>query len=137
MKNSYIGNLLSDEDRLCSFGKWLRATSLDEFPAIICVLKGQMSLVGPRPLLPEYLEFYSTEQRLRHSVLPGITGWAQVNGRNSISWDEKFKLDLWYVNNANIFTDINILIKTLFAVVKRRVISATGNATMPPFRGDN
>ena len=96
-----------------------------------------MSLVGPRPLLPEYLEFYSTEQRLRHSVLPGITGWAQVNGRNSISWDEKFKLDLWYVNNANIFTDINILIKTLFAVVKRRGISATGNATMPPFRGDN
>ncbi len=129
------GNLLPDADRLTPFGKWLRATSLDELPGLWNVLRGDMSLVGPRPLLMEYLERYTSEQARRHEVKPGITGWAQVNGRNSISWEEKFKLDVWYVNNQTLILDIQILWKTVIKVIKRDGISAIGDATMPVFTG--
>lgn len=129
------GNLLPDADRLTPFGKWLRATSLDELPGLWSVLRGEMSLVGPRPLLMEYLERYTPEQARRHEVKPGITGWAQVNGRNAISWEEKFKFDVWYVENQSLFLDIKILWQTILKVVKRDGISATGEATMPIFIG--
>lgn len=128
-----FGELLSDEERLTSFGKFLRSTSLDELPELINVLKGDMSLVGPRPLLVEYLPLYSEEQIKRHNVLPGITGWAQVNGRNSISWCEKFDLDLWYVNNNSFFIDIKILFMTVIKVIKRSDISQDGEATAEYF----
>jgi lipopolysaccharide/colanic/teichoic acid biosynthesis glycosyltransferase len=128
-------NLLPDADRLTPFGKWLRATSLDELPGLWNVLRGDMSLVGPRPLLMEYLERYTPEQARRHEVKPGITGWAQVNGRNAISWEEKFKLDVWYVDNQTLFLDIKILWKTVVKVLNRDGISATGDATMPVFTG--
>lgn len=129
------GNLLPDEQRLTSLGKFLRKTSLDEFPELFNVLKGDMSLVGPRPLLLHYLERYTPEQARRHEVKPGITGWAQVNGRNAISWEEKFTLDVWYVDNQSLCLDIKILAITIWKVFRREGISAGGEATMPEFMG--
>ena len=130
------GNLLSDKVRLTKFGKFLRSTSLDELPGLWNVLKGDMSLVGPRPLLVEYLPLYSEKQSRRHEVRPGITGWAQVNGRNAISWDEKFELDVWYVDNQSIWLDINILFLTIKKVFKREGVSAEGEATVKYFKGN-
>jgi lipopolysaccharide/colanic/teichoic acid biosynthesis glycosyltransferase len=129
------GNFLLDEKRLTGFGKFLRKTSLDELPELWNVLKGDMSLVGPRPLLMEYLDRYTPEQTRRHEMKPGITGWAQVNGRNAISWEEKFKLDVWYVDNWNILLDIKIIFLTILKVLKGEGISAEGHATMPEFKG--
>ncbi|GAA6754968.1 sugar transferase [Thermus thalpophilus] len=129
------GNLLPDEKRLTPLGRFLREHSLDELPEFINVLKGEMSLVGPRPLLMEYLERYTPEQARRHEVKPGITGWAQVNGRNALSWEEKFKLDVWYVDNWTIWLDLKILWLTLVKVLRREGISAPGHATMPEFKG--
>ena len=131
------GNLLRDRDRLTSFGRFLRSTSLDEFPTLLNVLKGDMSLVGPRPLLMEYLPLYSSEQSRRHEVKPGMTGWAQVNGRNAISWEEKFRLDVWYVDNWSLWLDIKILWITFIKVFRRVGISQEGQATMEAFRGSN
>ena len=128
------GILLSDEARLTKFGKFLRSTSLDELPSLWNVLKSDMSLVGPRPLLLEYLTLYSTQQARRHEVKPGITGWAQVNGRNTISWEEKFDLDVWYVDNQSIWLDIKILCMTIKNVIVSDGISAKNKATMPPFK---
>jgi lipopolysaccharide/colanic/teichoic acid biosynthesis glycosyltransferase len=129
------GKLLSDEQRLTRFGKLLRSTSLDELPGLFNVIKGDMSLVGPRPLLVEYLSLYSPEQARRHEVRPGITGWAQVNGRNAISWEDKFKLDVWYVDNRSFWLDIKILFLTVKKVFVREGISAAGEATMSKFTG--
>jgi sugar transferase EpsL len=129
------GNLLPDTDRLTSFGRWLRSTSLDELPELWNVLRGDMSLVGPRPLLMHYLDRYTPEQARRHEVRPGITGWAQVNGRNAISWDEKLALDVWYVDHRNLWLDLRILAATVAKVVHREGISAAGQATMPEFMG--
>ena len=129
------GQLLPDVDRLTPFGRFLRASSLDELPGLWNVLKGDMSLVGPRPLLMEYLPLYSPEQARRHNVRPGITGWAQVNGRNALSWDDKFKLDVWYVDNRSLRLDIKILWLTVRKVLVREGISAAGEATMPKFTG--
>ena len=131
------GDLLPDKDRLTNFGKFLRASSLDELPGLLNVLKGDMSLIGPRPLLMEYLPLYSAEQGRRHEVRPGITGWAQVNGRNAISWEEKFKLDVWYVDNQSFWLDIKILWMTVLKVVCRSDISQDGHATMEKFRGSS
>ena len=131
------GEPLPDEERLTPFGKLLRSTSLDEFPELINVLKGDMSLVGPRPLLVEYKELYSKEQWRRHEVRPGITGWAQVNGRNAIGWSERFKLDVEYVDNQSLFMDIKILFMTALKVVKRDGISQEGHVTMEKFNGTN
>ncbi len=130
------GNLLPDADRLTAFGKFLRKTSLDELPSLFTVLKGDMSLVGPRPLLVQYLPLYSVEQARRHEVLPGITGWAQVNGRNAISWKEKFKLDVWYVDHISFFLDIKILWLTLYKVLRRADINEAGEATASFFKGE-
>jgi lipopolysaccharide/colanic/teichoic acid biosynthesis glycosyltransferase len=127
------GILLSDELRLTKFGKLLRSTSLDELPSLWNVLKGEMSLVGPRPLLVEYLSLYSSKQARRHEVKPGITGWAQVNGRNTISWEEKFDLDLWYVDNQSTLLDIKILYMTIIKVITRSGISQDRQATMEKF----
>ena len=129
------GRLLPDKDRLVPFGRFLRSTSLDELPELINVLKGDMSLVGPRPLLVQYLSRYSPEQARRHEVRPGITGWAQVNGRNAISWDEKFRLDVWYVDNRSLLLDARILFLTIWKVFNRHGISAANDATMPEFMG--
>ena len=129
------GNSLPDSERMTEFGHLLRSTSLDELPGLWNVLKGEMSLVGPRPLLMEYLPLYSKEQYRRHDVRPGVTGWAQVNGRNAISWEEKFRLDVWYVDNQNIFLDIKILLLTIKKVFVRDGISAEGDVTMPLFNG--
>jgi lipopolysaccharide/colanic/teichoic acid biosynthesis glycosyltransferase len=129
------GNLLPDEKRLTPFGAFLRAWSLDELPELFNVLKGDMSLVGPRPLLMQYLDRYTPEQFRRHEVKPGITGWAQVHGRNALTWEEKFKLDVWYVDNWSVWLDLKILLLTLIKVLKREGISAPGHATMPEFRG--
>lgn len=129
------GDLLPDCKRLTSFGKKLRSTSLDELPGLWSVLKGDMSLVGPRPLLVEYLPLYSKEQARRHDVRPGITGWAQVNGRNAISWEEKFKLDVWYVDNQSFWLDIKILFLTVQKVLVRDGVSAEGEVTMSKFTG--
>lgn len=129
------GKLLPDEDRLPSFGKFLRSTSLDELPELINVLKGDMSLVGPRPLLVQYLPRYSDFQARRHEVRPGITGWAQVNGRNAISWEEKFSLDVWYVDNTSFILDLKILWMTVLKIMKREGISQEGQATMSEFSG--
>lgn len=129
------GNLLPDDVRLGSFGKLLRASSLDELPELWNVLKGEMSLVGPRPLLEKYLPLYSEQQARRHEVRPGITGWAQVNGRNAISWDQKFEYDVWYVDNHNLLLDLKILFMTLGKVVKRSGISADQHVTIEEFRG--
>ncbi|MEH7106947.1 sugar transferase [Bacillus sp. JJ1764] len=131
------GQLLSDHIRLTSFGKFLRKYSLDEYPQLINVIRGDLSLVGPRPLLEEYLPLYSKEQAVRHNVRPGITGWAQVNGRNAITWDEKFQLDVWYVNNYSFLLDIKILILTLLKVVKSEGINQQGKATVERFTGSN
>ena len=135
-KNKY-GEYLSDEERLTPFGEKLRSLSIDELPELINVLKGDMSLVGPRPLLVDYLELYSDEQIRRHEMRPGITGLAQVNGRNSISWGERFKLDVSYIDTYNLFLDIKILFMTVYKVVKRDGISQEGNATMESFTGNN
>jgi lipopolysaccharide/colanic/teichoic acid biosynthesis glycosyltransferase len=129
------GRLLPDESRLTKLGRFLRATSLDELPQLWNVLAGDLSLVGPRPLLLQYLPRYSPEQARRHDVLPGITGWAQVNGRNAISWEEKFSLDVWYVDHWSLALDLKILTLTLLSVVKRSGISREGHATMPEFMG--
>ena len=135
-KNKY-GEYLSDEERLTPFGEKLRSLSIDELPELINVLKGDMSLVGPRPLLVDYLELYSDEQIRRHEMRPGITGLAQVNGRNSISWGERFKLDVSYIDTYNLFLDIKILFMTVYKVVKRDGISQEGNVTMESFTGNN
>ena len=127
--------LLPDAERLTPFGRWLRATSLDELPELWNVLNGDMSLIGPRPLLTEYLPLYSTKQARRHEVRPGITGWAQVNGRNAISWDQKFALDVWYVDHQSLWLDAKILWLTVRKVLVRDGISAMGEATMPRFTG--
>jgi sugar transferase EpsL len=129
------GALLADEQRLTRLGRFLRSTSLDELPELFNVLKGDMSLVGPRPLLMQYLQRYTPEQARRHEVKPGITGWAQVNGRNAITWEEKFALDVWYVDNWSLWLDIKILAITVVKVFKREGISAAGEATMPEFLG--
>lgn len=129
------GAPLSDAERMTKFGAFLRATSLDELPELWNVLKGDMSLVGPRPLLMEYLPLYNERQSRRHAVRPGVTGWAQVNGRNSISWEDKFDLDLWYVSNRSLLLDIKIILLTLKKVVKRDGISAEGEVTMSKFTG--
>jgi lipopolysaccharide/colanic/teichoic acid biosynthesis glycosyltransferase len=129
------GTLLPDADRLTPFGQFLRSTSLDELPELWNVLKGDMSLVGPRPLLMEYLPLYSPEQARRHEVRPGVTGWAQVNGRNALSWEEKFALDIWYVDNRSLRLDLKIIVATIGKVLKRSGISADGEATMPRFDG--
>ncbi|PBI85509.1 putative sugar transferase EpsL [Variovorax boronicumulans] len=129
------GELLPDAERLTPFGRFLRASSLDELPELWNVLKGDMSLVGPRPLLMDYLPLYSAEQSRRHEVRPGITGWAQINGRNALSWEEKFKLDVWYVDNCSYWLDIRILWLTVRKVLVRDGISAAGEATMPRFTG--
>lgn len=131
------GNPLPDSERLTKFGAFLRSTSLDELPGLWNVLKGDMSLVGPRPLLVEYLELYSPEQARRHEVRPGITGWAQVNGRNAISWEDKFKLDVWYVDNQSFLLDLRILLLTVKKVFVREGISADGHATMEKFKGSD
>ena len=127
--------LATDAVRLTRPGRFLRSTSLDELPTLWNVLLGDMSLVGPRPLLPEYLPLYTVQQMRRHEVKPGITGWAQVNGRNAISWEEKFELDVWYVDHQSFLLDLKILCMTVWQVVARRHIAADGHATMPPFRG--
>lgn len=129
------GNLLPDAERLTAFGRFLRASSLDELPGLINVLKGDMSLVGPRPLLMQYVPLYSPTQARRHEVRPGITGWAQVNGRNALSWDEKFAHDVWYVDHRSFLLDLKILFMTAGKVLRRDGISAVGEATMPVFRG--
>jgi len=130
------GELLPDEQRLPAFGMLLRKTSLDELPQLFSVLKGDLSFVGPRPLLMEYVPLYSQEQMRRHDAKPGITGWAQVNGRNAISWDEKFKLDVWYVDNQSFGLDLKIMWLTALKVFKRDGVSANGHATMPKFTGN-
>lgn len=129
------GRLLPDHERLTLFGRWLRSSSLDELPEILNVLRGDMSLVGPRPLLVKYLSLYSPEQRRRHEVLPGITGWAQINGRNRIGWDERFKLDVWYVDHRSLLLDLRILFLTVLRVLQRRDINASELGTMPEFEG--
>jgi len=129
------GNPMPDSDRLTPLGRFLRSTSLDELPELWNVLKGDMSLVGPRPLLMEYLPLYSSEQARRHEVRPGITGWAQINGRNAISWEEKFALDIWYVDNQSTALDLKIIWLTIRKVLKREGISAADEATMPKFNG--
>jgi sugar transferase EpsL len=129
------GQLRPDAERLTGFGKWLRATSIDELPGLWNVLRGDMSLVGPRPLLIEYLALYSPEQKRRHEVRPGITGWAQVNGRNAITWEEKFRLDVWYVDHQSFWFDLKVIVMTVLKVVRRDGISAAGEATMPRFTG--
>ncbi len=129
------GNTLSDEQRLTSLGQFLRASSIDELPGLINVLRGEMSFVGPRPLLVEYLPLYSDRQLRRHEVRPGITGWAQVNGRNAIGWEKKFELDVWYVENRTFVLDLRILWMTIWRVLRRDGISADDHATMPIFRG--
>ena len=138
MKDSLdkFGQLLPDEQRLTKFGKILRSTSLDELPELINVLKGDMTLVGPRPLLVEYKELYSERQFRRHEVSPGITGWAQINGRNAISWNERFELDVWYVDNISFLLDMKILVMTILKVIKRDGINEQGQASMSKFTGN-
>ena len=130
------GNLLPDEERITKIGKLLRKLSLDELPELWNVLRGELSLVGPRPLLVDYLDRYSPEQARRHEVKPGITGWAQVNGRNAITWEEKFKYDVWYIDNWSLKLDIKIIIMTIMKVIKGEGISQPGQATMEEFKGD-
>jgi len=129
------GAPLPDEERLTDYGRWLRSTSLDELPELVNVLRGDMSLVGPRPLLTKYLDRYTPEQARRHEVRPGITGWAQVNGRNRLTWEEKFELDVWYVENRSLALDLKILASTVRTVLKREGIAASGEATMHEFKG--
>jgi lipopolysaccharide/colanic/teichoic acid biosynthesis glycosyltransferase len=129
------GNLLPDSERLTPFGKFLRSTSADELPELLCVLKGNMSIIGPRPLMMKYLPRYTAEQARRHQVKPGITGWAQVNGRNDVSWEEKFELDVWYVDNWNLWIDLKIILKTFALVFQRKGITQQGQATAAEFMG--
>lgn len=136
-KKDVNGNLLPDAKRLTPVGKFVRKTSLDELPQLINVLKGDMSLVGPRPLLPEYLPLYSDIQKKRHNVKPGITGWAQVNGRNAITWNKKFELDVWYVNNISLMLDLKIILKTIGKVIKSEDINTENQATTFRFDGNN
>lgn len=136
-KKDAEGNLLSDAERLTPIGAFVRKTSLDEIPQLINVLKGDMSMIGPRPLLIQYLPLYSPQQKRRHEVRPGITGWAQVNGRNAISWEQKFAYDVWYVDNVSLSLDIKILIKTILKVFKRDGISSGTSATMEYFKGNH
>lgn len=131
------GNLLPDEQRLTKIGKFVRSTSIDELPQLINVLKGDMALIGPRPLLPQYLPLYSKEQARRHEVRPGITGWAQVNGRNAISWNKKFELDVWYVDHCSFLLDLKIIFLTIKKVFVREGISSDTSVTMEPFTGNN
>lgn len=131
------GKLLPDAQRLTKVGRFVRSTSIDELPQLINVLKGDMALIGPRPLLVQYLPLYSPEQARRHEVRPGITGWAQVNGRNAISWKEKFELDVWYVDNISLITDIKIIFTTIAKVLRRSDISSATSATMEVFNGNN
>lgn len=133
----FKGEFLPDSQRVTSFGLWLRGTSLDELPELWNVLKGEMSLVGPRPLLMEYLALYSEEQCRRHEVRPGVTGWAQVNGRNNLTWKDKFELDLWYVDNQSMYLDLKILLFTVKKVLKREGVTGKGEVTMSRFRGNN
>lgn len=134
-KKDADGKLLDDEKRLTGIGSWIRKTSLDELPQLLNVIMGDMSLVGPRPLLPEYLVLYTAEQRQRHNVKPGITGWAQVNGRNAISWEQKFELDTWYVHHMSFALDCKIIMMTLKKVINAEGISNAESATMPYFKG--
>jgi len=134
---SGVDAVASDTERLTPLGQALRSTSLDELPEFVNILKGDMSVVGPRPLLPEYLDRYNSEQARRHEVRPGLTGWAQVNGRNAVSWAERFKLDVWYVDNRSLLLDWRILFMTVSAVLSRKGISGSGSATMEPFRGNS
>lgn len=127
------GNLLPDDKRLTSIGRFTRKTSLDEIPQLINILKGDMSLVGPRPLLPEYLELYNSRQKRRHEVKPGITGWTQINGRNELDWEEKFEYDVWYVQHVNFFIDLEIILKTFKKVAMGEGVNAEGHPTMPRF----
>lgn len=136
-KRDQLGELLPDADRLTNLGVFIRKTSLDELPQLINVLKGDMSLIGPRPLLPSYISLYNEEQKKRHLVRPGITGWAQVNGRNTITWKEKFNLDIWYVDHLNFWLDIKIIFKTIIKVFKSEGINAIGQTTTTPFTGNN
>lgn len=129
------GRLLPDADRLTAFGRWLRSTSLDELPELWNVLRGDMSIVGPRPLLVQYLARYTPEQARRHEVKPGLTGWAQINGRNALNWESKFALDVWYVDHCSLWLDIRIILRTILTVVRRDGISAANEATMPEFMG--
>jgi sugar transferase EpsL len=131
-----LGNLLPDDSRLTKLGKWLRSTSLDELPELVNVLRGEMSLVGPRPLFAHYLERYSSEQARRHEVFPGLTGWAQMNGRNALTWEEKFRLDVWYVDHWRFWLDVKILALTFWKVMKREGISQPGHATAEEFMGN-
>ncbi|GAA0860163.1 sugar transferase [Aliiglaciecola litoralis] len=131
------GELLPDAQRLTKFGQFLRSASLDELPGLLNVIKGDMSLVGPRPLLPEYLPLYSEHQARRHEVRPGITGWAQVNGRNTLSWEQKFDLDVWYVDNQSLLLDIKIILMTVQKVIRRKDINQQGEATMTKFTGSD
>lgn len=135
-ERDHTGQLLPDEVRLTSFGKLLRKLSLDELPQLWNVVKGDISLVGPRPLLMDYLPLYTKEQARRHNVKPGITGWAQVNGRNAISWEEKFELDVWYVDNRSFLLDLKIIFLTALKVVKSEGVSSSNHVTMPVFRGE-
>lgn len=129
------GNLLPDAERLTALGRFLRSTSLDELPELLNVVRGEMSLIGPRPLLMQYLERYTPEQMRRHAVLPGLTGWAQINGRNTLGWDQKFLLDLWYVDHQSLWVDLKIILLTVFKVLAREGISQSGHATAEEFRG--
>jgi len=131
------GNLLPDEKRITKFGNFLRRTSIDELPELINVFKGDMSLVGPRPLLMQYLPLYSPEQARRHEVRPGITGWAQINGRNAISWEQKFEYDIWYIDHQSIGLDVKILFLTFWKVIRRKEVNAENHATMPAFTGNS
>jgi lipopolysaccharide/colanic/teichoic acid biosynthesis glycosyltransferase len=131
------GNLLPDAERLTGVGRFVRSTSLDEIPQLLNVIKGDMSLIGPRPLLVQYLPLYNDTQRRRHEVRPGITGWAQVNGRNAISWKQKFEFDVWYVDNISLSLDIKILVRTIIKVFKREGISSNTSSTMEMFKGNN
>ena len=131
------GNLLPDDKRLTKVGKFVRSTSIDELPQLINVLKGDMSLIGPRPLLPQYLPLYSKEQARRHEVRPGVTGWAQVNGRNAISWSKKFELDIWYVDHCSFLLDLKIILLTIKKVFVREGINSDDSATIEPFTGTN
>ena len=131
----FSGNLLSDDSRINKFGMWIRTYSLDELPQLINVIKGEMSLVGPRPLLIEYLDLYDSEQKKRHNVLPGITGWSQINGRNAITWEEKLSHDIWYVENQSIFLDIKIILSTIKKIIRRENINPKNQLSMPKFKG--
>ena len=130
------GELLPDAQRLTPFGRWLRSSSIDELPGLVNILCGEMSFIGPRPLLMQYLPLYSPEQARRHDVKPGFSGWAQINGRNAITWEEKFRLDVWYVDHQSFWVDLQIFVITIWKVLRREGISAVGEATMAPFIGE-